>query len=131
MKKYILTLICSVIFAATVNAAETISFTWTGATGSKNFVIRATAGKGFMVEWGNGRSDVFTGAGSANVTAAHTYGSTGTYTVTITAGDAQTFLTSLDVSARLVSWAVPFLASSYAEGAAKSSIFVLHFQNIT
>jgi hypothetical protein len=84
---------------------DEITFTWV-CENSKSFSIRATTGKEFTVNWGDGSTiDTYTGIGNSNITPVHDYSSNpGTYTVTITGKTINQLtcnnnhLTSLDVS---------------------------------
>jgi len=81
--------------AAAAAAVETITLTWI--TDSMGFNIYATYGKTFSVDWGDSSQDTYTGNGTSTVTPApsHIYGSSGTYTVTITGNEADCFITGL------------------------------------
>ena len=82
---------------------QQITFTWTGSTSSKNFLIQATAGTdNITIDWGDGSSNTYNGNGTTNVSPSHTYGDTNPYIVTITAATG-TDITALDASNKEIS----------------------------
>jgi Leucine-rich repeat (LRR) protein len=86
-----------------VEETEHVSFTWQGGSG-KSFLIQATSGESFTVNWGDGSTNTYVGAGVGNnLTLTHAYANTNPYSVAVTAhGDACSY-TYLNVDNREVS----------------------------
>lgn len=67
--------------------SDTITFTWKGSTSEKMIPIAATSGKAFSINWGNGVTNNYSGAGDFDLYFQSTpYGDKNEYTVTITGG---------------------------------------------
>ncbi len=92
-------------WVAEAKAADTIRFTWQGATTVKSFSIRATSGKSVLVDWGNSVQQTVTGNGPTSVTVRQpvAYASTGSYNVTITGADNDAKITLLSLVSNSVS----------------------------
>ncbi|MDR0728604.1 MAG: YDG domain-containing protein [Prevotellaceae bacterium] len=95
-KKLLLLSFCCIGAGSHLLAQEQISFTWAAGTVPKTFLLRATAGKIFTVNWGDSNSSTETGLGGSVNTLTHSYMSTGNYTVVIT-GDPDCLYTYLEV----------------------------------
>lgn len=95
-KKLLLLSFCCIGAGFHLLAQEQISFTWGAGTVPKSFLLRATAGKSFTVNWGDSSSSTETGLGGSANTLTHSYMSTGTYIVTIT-GSTDCLFTLLDI----------------------------------
>jgi len=65
-------------------AQDVITFRWSADTNEKSFHIWATDGESFTIDWGEGSPETKTGEINL-LTLSHTYGTAGTYDVTITA----------------------------------------------
>ena len=101
-----------IIASFNATAQDVISYTWQTEISPRDFVIKATQGETFSIDWGdNSDIEIGTGTGNGNneqVRPRHTYTTAGTYNVTITANSTDcrfTYfdckyrqLTSLDVS---------------------------------
>ncbi|MDR0667548.1 MAG: YDG domain-containing protein, partial [Prevotellaceae bacterium] len=76
-------------------AQEQIAFTWTAGTAGKSFILRATGGKTYTINWGDASSSTATGMGGSAATHTHSY-TPGNYTVTVI-GETDCLFTYLDV----------------------------------
>ena len=89
--------VCFLAFGFGAVANDTIRFTWQAGTSEKDFDIIATSGEQFVVSWGNGMDNVYTGIGGF-IYPSHTYSAAGSYTVTVVATTANGRFTHLDCS---------------------------------
>jgi Leucine-rich repeat (LRR) protein len=64
-------------------AKDVLTFSWQATAESKHVNIQAAQLVTFLVNWGDGTSEVFTGKGAVNIALSHTYAISGEYTVTI------------------------------------------------
>ncbi|GHT65798.1 hypothetical protein FACS189452_00550 [Bacteroidia bacterium] len=105
----------SVVDSALLARAQ-IVFTWESDFNGNNFMCHTTAGKKFIVSWGDGKSDTYTGKGeteawdngynatdTALMFVMHTYNYSGTYTVSIVPDDTSCHFAELNVANSAVS----------------------------
>ena len=87
-----------VIASYNVLLPQKITFTWETDIVQKAFILNATAGSNnILIDWGDSHTTTDDGTGS-NTSFAHTYTTSGTYSVTITCTDLTTKFTELNVA---------------------------------
>ena len=101
MKKLFLFFALAGITAAnSVNAQDTIRFTWEVTSSvARSFMIDASYGKTFVVNWGDGIIETKTGIGSSMQSITHAY-TIGTYDVIIAGATSDCLFTALNVDGR-------------------------------
>jgi len=82
--KFLGGLLAFTILSFNLAAQDVITFKWTAGTSEKSFYLCATYGKNLTIDWGEGSPETETGDINL-LTLSHTYGTAGTYDVTITA----------------------------------------------
>ena len=73
-----------IITSFNATAQDVIAFTWQAGTSSKGVSVRATQGKTFTIDWGDGNIVEETGYGNETMFLSHAYSAENTYNVKLT-----------------------------------------------
>jgi len=69
-----------------IDLKDVITFTWEAGVTPKTFQIKATEGRKFTIDWGDGHSkEIIIGEGDSEITLSHTYATADDYTVRLKA----------------------------------------------